>query len=159
VSKISRIPAGLLGFLGIKNAGQYPSDISQVLLPTWDLASLYLQYGAQLGGDSGTVNVSGYNVVATCPPGEVWCLHNLAMSVTTGAGDQWTGGLGRSKTSGGTTVPLSGSGAIGASNNVLLNAQALPTFLTPGENLGLITLSVTGTVDFYLTYRYTILSM
>lgn len=159
MSKISRIPAGLLGFLGIKNAGQYPSDISQVLLPTWDLASLYLQYGAQLGGDAGTENVAGYQVVATCPPGEVWCLHNIGMSVTTGAGDQWTGGICRSKTSGGTTVPISGSGAISANNNVLLNALAVPTFLTPGETLGLITLSVTGTIDYYLTYRYSILSM
>jgi hypothetical protein len=157
--KISRIPAGLIGFLGIKNGGMYPQELAPTLLPTWDVGDLYLQYGAQLGGAVGGVSVAGYGVTVAPPPGEVWCLHDIGCSVTTGAGEAWTGALCRSSTSGGTTVPISQGAILGASANDVLIAQHNECYLCPGENLGLLTLAVTGTVDYYLTYRYTILTM
>lgn len=157
--KISRIPAGILGFLGIKNGGQYPQELGSILAPTWELGELYLSYGAQLGGAVGGVSVAGYGVTVAPPPGEVWCLHDIGCSVTTGAAEAWTGSLCRSSTSGGTTVPISDSQSLGASANCVLTAHHVHSFLCPGENLGLLTLAVTGTVDYYLTYRYTILTM
>lgn len=157
--KISRIPAGLIGFLGIKNGGMYPQELAPTLLPTWDVGDLYLQYGAQLGGAVGGVSVAGYGVTVAPPPGEVWMLHDIGCSFTVGAAESWTGALCRSSTSGGTTVPISQGLTVPASSNGVLIAQHNETYLCPGENLGLLTLAVTGTVDYYLTYRYTILTM
>lgn len=34
-------PIGLLGFLGIKNGGEYPQELVNVLSPTWDLMRHY----------------------------------------------------------------------------------------------------------------------
>jgi len=38
---INRIPSGLLGFLGIKNGGENPQELSKILVPTVDLIPLY----------------------------------------------------------------------------------------------------------------------
>lgn len=159
MSKISRIPAGLLGFLGIKNGGEYPQEIAKILAPTWELRELYLEYGAQLGGATGSVNAAGYLAVATCPPGEVWCLHDIGCSFDVGAAEAWNGSLCRSSTSGGTTVPISASSSVPASTRVVTIAPHVPVYLTPGENLGLLTLAVTGTMDYYLTFRYSVMTM
>lgn len=159
MSAISRIPAGLLGFLGIKNGGQYPQRLTQDLVGVWNLREQYLEYGAQLGGAVGGVSVAGYGVTVAPPAGEVWCLHDIGCSFTVGAGETWTGALCRSQTSGGTTVPISPGLTVPASSSGVLVANHVPVYLCPGDNLGLITLAVTGTIDYYLTYRYSILSM
>lgn len=45
---LTAIPKGLLGFLGIKNGGQYPQNLVNVLSPTWDLRDHYVEsYAAE----------------------------------------------------------------------------------------------------------------
>ncbi len=53
--RINRIPVGLLGFLGLKSAVDYPSELSNVLAPTFDLLELYAIQNVTYAQASGTI--------------------------------------------------------------------------------------------------------
>lgn len=73
---INRQPGGLLGFLGIKNGGRNPDQLSNVLAPTWDSAEVYLRTNYILSRINVAVNAVGFVQAGTVPPGESWYVHN-----------------------------------------------------------------------------------
>lgn len=92
---ISKLPLGLLGFFGIKNGGQYPSTIGNVILPHLDMADiLAANYHERLGLQS-LITATGFNnstVVATTlpaivPASELWYLSHASIVSSTLAGD------------------------------------------------------------------------
>lgn len=83
MSFINKSPVGWLGFLGIKNFGRNPSQVAEVLAPTWDLSELYLSAQRVTVITSGTINGVGTYPAFTPPAGRVWYV--AAFSVTTNA--------------------------------------------------------------------------
>jgi hypothetical protein len=75
VSGINRIPSGLLGFLGIKNGGRYPQQLSDVLMPTVNMAPWYIQTNIQ-SRRATPVNVTavGFTSYLQVPAGELWAI-------------------------------------------------------------------------------------
>lgn len=84
MSSINRQPTGFLGFLGIKNFGRNPTSASDVLLPNWDLADLYLAQSriyASITTEVGPPETAPeFVVVHQVPPGEVWFVHAFGLS-------------------------------------------------------------------------------
>jgi hypothetical protein len=72
VAFINKQPTGWLGFLGIKNFGRNPSQVAEVLAPTWDLSDLYLASSRQLVITTGTINAVGTYPAFSPPAGRVW---------------------------------------------------------------------------------------
>lgn len=78
-------PTGLLGFLGIKNGGEYPQQLSAILQGTFDLAGLYEADSAIEAGQV-TGNVAGGVILfgpagATSTPGDTWHFHSVYIYV------------------------------------------------------------------------------
>jgi len=159
VSGISRIPAGLLGFLGIKNGGQYPQRLATELLPTWDLSDQYSEYGAQLQGLNLQVTATGYIAYFTPPVGEVWRIHDIGLTVQCAVAELFLGSVARSQTAGGTVVPITDHLSVAASSSGVVVVPRVPMFLNPGDNLGVITYAFAGSSDGYLQIRYTVMTM
>jgi hypothetical protein len=97
---ISKLPIGLLGFFGIKNGGQYPSSIGQVIEPNLDLGGiLAANYNeklavspiAALGFVTGNFLASG--LPAVVPAAELWWVSACSLQTFTGVGDSFTGAL------------------------------------------------------------------
>jgi hypothetical protein len=61
VGILNRIPVGLLGFLGLKAANDYPSELGRVLEPSIELLGLYAVQNAVIVEASGTI-VSGITI-------------------------------------------------------------------------------------------------
>lgn len=82
---INRLPLGLLGFLGIKNGGQYPTDLNQVLQPVWDLQLLYASANSDILSQTTAVNALGTLSFTnlTVPNGEAWLVMQLDAKSTT----------------------------------------------------------------------------
>lgn len=93
---MSKLPIGLLGFLGIKNGGQYPQTLGNVLLPQIELLdmiasnyrvpSIFVSNPVAIGFTPQTLNA----VAVVVPPGELWYLMSASVSVFTGVGDSIT---------------------------------------------------------------------
>lgn len=73
---INRQPGGLLGFLGIKNGGRNPDQLSNVLAPTWDAAEVYLRTNYILARVTINVAAIGFTAASFVPPSESWYVHN-----------------------------------------------------------------------------------
>lgn len=89
MSAINRLPAGWLGFLGIKNGGRYPDQTGTVLAPTWDLRELYYASNSEYLSNSQAFAAVGGATLFTVPNGEVWRV---------GLGSASTGTLGAGQT-------------------------------------------------------------
>lgn len=84
MAKLNRIPWGLLGFLGIKNGGRYPEELSAVLLPTWDLLELYTVANRTVTTPrNATVNAVGYQAYETVPNGQIWYATQMSANAAT----------------------------------------------------------------------------
>ena len=157
---LSKIPAGLLGFLGIKNGGEYPQQLLRELVPTWDVASLYYGFSFNYGQVISNFNAPGANNCAVPPVGEVWAIHDCSCAITAGAGEAATVALIRSPPTNLFTVNISETVTVGAAATAAVALRRdTPLILSPGDNLGFIAYDVTGTLDFYFSYRYSVLTM
>ena len=158
---INRWPLGLLGFLGIKNGGRYPQHLSELLLPTWDQAFLYLNAAAEYSAINANPPAVGNTPLFGVPLGECWYVHNFSLQVATPAGGAYSGHLTRNNAAVAPAVVLVSlcqDQVIGASAHatfVPTQAQAAPMFLTPGEQLGVSSTVVTGAVTAYAAIRFT----
>lgn len=94
---VSKVPAGLLGFFGIKNGGQYPQSVVPTIAPTLELAGILVaNYNenisvpliAALGFVTGNVLATG--LPAVVPASELWYVSALSIQSFTGAGDSMT---------------------------------------------------------------------
>lgn len=160
VPPINKHPTGLLGFLGIKNGGKYPQTLSDVLLPTWNLADLYL--GANQSAPapvSIAVNAVGYQAYYTVPDNETWILNQatafnfgsltalqtLRMAVATTA-------------AGGNTVVVSDSGELAATVGRLTVGLHRKVIANSGDTIGiLVNVIAGGPITVGLALRYSIL--
>lgn len=157
--EINRLPLGLLGFLGIKNGGRYPTALAPGLTPTWDQGRMYLEPAARYVAGSGTINANGFVGSIAPQPGEIWVVHDCSLVVAAGAGESWSGALCRGTVNGGSTINLTLDRAAAASSTVSLPLVYQPIWLVPGDIIGAITYAVAGPVDFYLSMRYTVLTI
>jgi len=157
VSEISRIPAGILGFLGIKNGGRYPQRLQDQLVPTWDMAQLYLNNYAEYLTVASTIVGTGYTIFFSAPQNETWLVTDYSLDIATGAGEAWQGCLARATANNLSQVRLSSDWTLGASTWA---ARAGPrdVILAPGESLGVNTDSLTGVIDTVSRCRYVVLS-
>lgn len=155
---INRQPAGVLGFLGIKNFGRNPETLGNTLAPVWDYTDFYLEAAAQISQISGTWDAAGTLGIFTPPAGEVWFVSHFGLRTDVIGGRTVNGVLTVSKTNGIGVVPLSqnGASATTATDRVTL-AMNRPIILQPGEELGAFVNHFVGAAGLVVNYavRYT----
>jgi hypothetical protein len=89
MTRLSTVPVGLLGLLGIKNDGTYPGVLNDVMSGTLDILQwLAGNYASEFISDStGVINATGQKVgialTSLVPQGQCWLVHN---SFSTGGG-------------------------------------------------------------------------
>jgi len=94
---ISRLPLGLLDFLGIKSGGRYPDTLVSNLQPVWELAKYQTIWDERSAFDVSTtlapagLNFIPYNIVI--PQTEMWLVHQVTGFVQTDAGETVTATL------------------------------------------------------------------
>lgn len=135
---INRLPLGLLGFLGIKNSGLYPSTLSETLIPTWDLTDLYTAGNSEVAQVSVNIAAIGSQAAFTVPNGEAWRVLQLsARSPTLGAGQTLQLGLQITDPAGTSTIEVADPTT--AVTNGMRCAVALrnPLIAGPGFSLGI----------------------
>jgi hypothetical protein len=151
---ISRLPWGLLGFLGLKNGGQYPRGLEANVRTTFDQLGPLVGNHAENAVISTTVAAPAYTTLFTVTNGEVWYLDNVACFITAGAGEAWSGTI--SMNIPGTAPayfgPLHDEVTLGASAQTVVWTRGL--WLPPGAIIGLHTHTVTGTIDLFGTIRF-----
>ena len=153
--EVSKLPLGLLGFLGIKNGGAYPRSLGGQYAPTID--SLPLLAGvnfeelnpgntavAATGGNAGSFS-TGFQV----PQTEVWYVTLCSAGVTTGVGEAFFGYLALRRfpvSSPNVVHAISDTITVAASivNQPLLFKYDSPLILGPGDEVCLFTITATG---------------
>jgi len=146
VTTISKLPFGLLGFLGIKNGGQYPGVLGDTLLPVFPeiLPLICASWAEEIHTASGTTaagpgNFQTFNTALQVPQGECWYVYLLSVRVATGAGETISGNLQLRRAN---AAALNNSIAVMeqisqiASFTSSYRAQATPFFMGPGDELG-----------------------
>lgn len=161
VSGINRVPAGLLGFLGIKNGGEAPKQLSNVLLPTWDTTQLYFNSNAEQRADVLAIAGLGSQAFFTVPNGESWIvLQSSAATGTLGAGVTIELQLQTTDSAGLVTIatcPMSGARTAG--QRCAVN-QPSPVYLGPGATWGInCTQLAAGPVNVTLATRFVRLAL
>jgi len=135
---INKLPLGLLGFLGIKNGGRYPEELSNILSGTWDLGPLYLNANSETRADVLAIAAIGSQAFWTVPTGEAWWVQLASAATgTLGAGVTIELGLQTTDAAGLVTIavsPMSGPRTVGARC-----AQSLPqpVLVGPGATFGI----------------------
>lgn len=135
MTTLNRNPVGLLGFLGIKNGGRYPQQLSEVLAGTVDLAGLYMAQDIRSASVNSSVAAPGFSFAFEVPPGEVWYAHQYGFrTVELAAGEVLQYALGVSDNQGaGIPVPISDAqylsvgqaGVVGTKTGLWLPAGSL----------------------------------
>ncbi|HLC03594.1 MAG TPA: hypothetical protein VJK02_11200 [Anaerolineales bacterium] len=77
------IPTGLLGFLQLKNGGQFPQSLaSEALVPEIDLLRWYLSAEASqvVAGDQAINALGNWGTALVVPQREWWYLHRMAVA-------------------------------------------------------------------------------
>lgn len=158
---INKLPLGLLGFLGIKNGGEYPQELSNVLSPVWDLGPLYMNANAENQVAALAIAGIGSQAFFTVPNGEAWyVLIASAATGTLGAGQTIELALQTTDAAGLVTVavsPMSGSRTAGQRC-----AQALPSpvYCGPGSTFGInATQFAAGPINVTCAVRFARLSL
>jgi len=91
---ISRLPFGLLDFLGIKSGGRYPDQLLPTLQPTWDLQPFQTIWDERVAFDVSTpllpavLNFVPNTIVV--PQTELWLVHQVHCFVQTDAAETIT---------------------------------------------------------------------
>lgn len=79
MSTLSRNPRGLLSLLGLRDMGAVPNDLSNTIVSGIDLTQfLMLDREFQTGTITFSSVTSG--AMLTVPPGELWYVHNFAVT-------------------------------------------------------------------------------
>jgi len=93
VSNVTQYPAGLLDLLKVRDRGQMPSDLAQVVGANVDLTPFYLlnirevRSDTQPGPTSGGFNVCNTAGNLNVPAGEIWYVHSYLVAATLDAGE------------------------------------------------------------------------
>jgi len=155
---MSKLPLGLLGFFGIKNGGQYPQTLGNVLIPQINLldllavnnreARVFIATPAAVGFNQATDNATG--LPAIVPPQEIWYLTGASIGAFTDVGDALSGVIAVTSRQSGSPQPmaraLSQLVTIGASVNTFhpgaLDVNGSRWFY-PGDAFGALLTSFT----------------
>jgi hypothetical protein len=79
---INTLPLGLLGFLGIKNGGQYADTLGPTLLPTLEQAGWYFANRAEVLTATTTANAVGswfFGTTFDVPQSQIWIVLDSAV--------------------------------------------------------------------------------
>jgi hypothetical protein len=155
VPNVTKLPLGLLGFLGIKTGGQYPSELLGSYQPVLDLLPLLIGANFEdlnpgLTPLPAAGNAGSFSAGFATPQTEVWISTLFGARVTTGGGEAWTGflALRRFPVSSPSVVhPLSDLYTVGASTGSFpLSTKYVgwPMVIGPGDELCIFTVSMTG---------------
>jgi len=80
-------PAGLLGFLQLKNMGQNPSVLPDRLQPILEMFEWYMQSSAEILQQAGSAfTTAGVKVIHTVPAGEWWVVDDFQAVATIDVG-------------------------------------------------------------------------
>jgi len=158
VSFINRQPAGLLGFLGIKNFGRNPDVLASTLAPTWDVASLYLNDAAQYQMVTDGALAAGNHLVVTPPQNQVWYVTDYGAFFEAGAGAALICNLARFGQVNTDYVPIAATVGLGASSGTVSIAQG-PIIVGRGEKLGFTVHGVVGIATAVIGCRYVVLDV
>lgn len=87
---IQVLPQGLLGFLQLKNGGQYPQTLgSDKLQACLELFDWYTQTNIEYVEQAGLALAVGANTTTVGPPtSQVWYVHDISVASQPGAGAQ-----------------------------------------------------------------------
>jgi hypothetical protein len=154
---VSKLPLGLLGFLGIKNAGEYPRELAGFYQPTLDLTSLLIgsnfeEFNFALGALPAAGNAGSYSTALAVPQTEVWVVTLLCHRITSGVGEAWNGYIALRR------FPVSSPNvvhalcdrlttAVGASEvgvPQVVQPRGAPLVLGPGDEVCAFTTAITG---------------
>lgn len=158
MTAINRNPAGLIGFLGIKNFGQNPATLGGVLAPTWDISSLYLNDAARFQMVTDGALAAGNYLTVTPPQNEVWYVTDYGAFFEAGAGGALICNLARFGQVNSDYVPIAATVALGASSGTVSIAQG-PIIVGRGEKLGFTVNGVVGVATAVIGCRYVVLDV
>lgn len=151
--QIQKIPQGLLGFLQLKTGGRNPATLSDIVVPTWDLARLYLEADAEYVGVNSTINAGGYTITASAPQNEAWIVTSFNVGFTTDVGEAIECALCRAPHNNTPLNALTLKIDLGANDWAeLVYSDTL--YLAPGESLGVLVNAITGVVSINAVARF-----
>jgi hypothetical protein len=147
---ISKLPLGLLDFLGIKNFGRYPTSLADFIQPVWDM--LEHTSAANLTGTADTatalvgVNFNPGSGLVLVPQDELWYVpaYGSSAQFATAAGEALTAQFAMNA-----TTNLGGSRILGerivlAASQRLRSNSEIAYFAPPGTIFGAWVDSLTG---------------
>lgn len=138
---ISKLPLGILGFLGIKSQGQYPNSLGDIITPTWDQLELF---GAAHPVDQVTTGnpvVGSFNAFLTVPQTEIWRLQNVTILVATGAGVTLTWWIASQNPNSVTLIWSPETAQVASTSRI---SFARDVWLSPGDSIGIFAAAVVG---------------
>jgi hypothetical protein len=140
---ISRLPLGLLGFLGLKNGGAFPQNIERLIRTTLDQLGFLVANHSEGLTFNYSITGTGDFIFFTVPSGEVWYVDRFSFGISTSAAQTFGGVIRHS---------LPGTSYIGflAAELTLAvsqfgNSNAGNFWIGPGQTLGVIAHVATGT--------------
>lgn len=158
MTTINRSPNGLLGFLGIKNGGRNPQQLTEILQGNYQLNELYdannpiWDVNTQLG-----VAVAGSYVAFTPPDNNVWKVLQYSAFVAAPAGVTCDVALVQLGQANARFVALSDSVSLVAGQAAITRAPA-PGVVAQGERLGFYVAAVAGAgFNIELQVRYALM--
>ena len=158
---INKLPLGLLGFLGIKNGGRYPEELSNILSGTWDLGPLYLDTNSE--NSSAVLAIAGIGSQAffTVPVGQAWWVrYGSAATGTLGAGQTIQLGLQTTDAAGLVTTAINQMSQSRTVGQRCATALERDVILGPGATFGInCTELVAGPVNVTVAIRFARLLM
>lgn len=135
---INKLPEGLLGFLGIKNGGRYPDQLSSTLLPVADLLAWYANTNRQYFRTAINIAALGQTTFFTVPAGEYWyVLHASFITGAMGGGQVLNGFLSFTDAAGLRNIGVNDRAAAAATVGEVFASQARDFWMGPGESIGL----------------------
>lgn len=152
--QINRLPDGVLGFLGIKNFGQMPRDLSQVLSGSWELRDFYLNVNPTYGASSLVALALGGSFAFTVPNNEIWWVTDFSVFHNAAAASSNVVCACRFGQRVADQVMISESYRVTALTANQFNCSTLPLILSAGESIGWSCPELTGTGQAQSAIRY-----
>lgn len=159
---IQRVPRGMLDFLGLRGAGELPSQLAGALVGTLEVGPLYaLELSRTISSLQTTVAagfVQGPSNATAVPSGELWVVTNLSVEIGNGITTAFTGALGfkRAQDNAGPARIVLPNVNVPVSSTLNFGHQAAfgTIILLPGDAIGLRvnTTGVSSTAFFSIDY-------
>lgn len=132
MSKINRVPAGLLDFFEMKTGGVTPPNFSDSVAGVLEMLEFYAHPRYEVASETGTGTVTGSTVSLTVPNGQFWIVRSvratMSLAGTTNVGIGQTS-VGVRLTDGGVSTVAVGERTLEANGND--TAQAIHVFGQP----------------------------